>query len=398
MTGPVFDAAVVGAGILGAATAAELCRRHPGWRVLVLEKEAAPARHQTGRNSGVIHSGVYYTPGSLKARLCREGLERTYAYARAQDIPVEARGKLLVATDAAELGRLEALEARAAQNDVAAERLDKAGLAAHEPHVAGLGALRIPATGIVDYVGITRALLAEVEAADGVLRFETALTGLAQAADGCWTLSTPQGAFRAARVVLCGGLQSDRLARMAGLETDLRILPFRGDYYTLPPEKARIVHHLIYPVPDPALPFLGVHLTPMIDGTITVGPNAVLSLAREGYGKLSLNLRDAGQALGYPGLWRTLARHPRAVAAELASAASRRRYLRLVQKYCPALRLADLTRHHAGNRAQLIRRDGTLVDDFMILRGKGLTAVLNAPSPAATSALPIAEHIHGLVD
>mgnify|MGYP000259139422 CR=1 FL=1 len=392
-----FDAAVIGAGIIGAATAAELCRAHPGWRVLVLEKEAAPARHQTGRNSGVIHSGVYYTPGTLKARLCREGLERTYAYARARNIPVEARGKLLVATDAAELARLDALEVRAAENGVEVQRLDAAGLNACEPNVAGLGALRIPATGIVDYVGITRALLAEVEDAGGTIAFRTPLTGLRRRG-GVWRIVTGRGDFTAARVVLCGGLQSDRLARMAGLKTDLRIVPFRGDYYTLPSRRAGIVHHLIYPVPDPALPFLGVHLTPMVDGRITLGPNAVLSLAREGYGKLSVNLRDAAGALGHPGLWKTLARHPGAVAAEFLSAASRRRYLRLVQKYCPALTLADLRGHHAGVRAQLIGRDGKLVDDFLILRGEGMTAVLNAPSPAATSALPIAAHIRGMVD
>lgn len=387
-----FDAAVIGAGIIGAAVAAELCRQHPDWHVVVVEKCDTPAFHQTGRNSGVIHSGVYYTPNSLKARLCREGLEQTYAYCAANGIAVEQRGKLLVATDAAELARLDALEERAVQNHVAAERLDKAALHAIEPNIAGLGALRIPSTGIVDYVGLTRALLAEVEAADGTLFFRTPVTALGSCRDG-WQMTTPRGTIRAARVVSCGGLQSDRLARMAGLHSDMRILPFRGEYFTLPPHRARIVHHLIYPVPDPSLPFLGVHLTPMIDGSITVGPNAVLSLAREGYGKLSVNLRDAAEALGYQGLWRTLARHPRAVALEIASALSRRRYLTLVRKYCPELTLSDLKGYHAGNRAQLVRRDGTLVDDFLILEAPGLTAVLNAPSPAATSALPIAQHI-----
>ncbi len=389
---PVFDAAIIGAGIVGAAVAAELARRHPGWRLLVLEKESDPARHQTGRNSGVIHSGVYYTPGSLKAKLCREGLERTYAYCHAKGVAAEKRGKLLVATDAADLARLDALETRAAENEVIAERLDEAGLKAHEPHVTGLGALRIPATGIVDYVGMTRALLAEVEGAGGEIRFGTELSALEPRGEA-WRLRWSGGEATSGRVILCGGLQSDRLARMAGLENDLRILPFRGDYYTLPASRAGIVHHMIYPVPDPALPFLGVHLTPMIDGSITLGPNAVLSLAREGYGKAAVNLRDAREALGYPGLWRVLARYPRAVAGELASALSKRRYLRLVQRYCPSLRLADLTQHHAGNRAQLMRRDGTLVDDFLILTAPGLTAVLNAPSPAATSALPIAAHI-----
>ena len=387
-----FDAAVVGAGIIGAAVAAELCRQNPDWRVLVMDKSTGPARHQTGRNSGVIHSGVYYTPGSLKARLCREGLDETDAYCAANGIPVEQRGKLLVATDAAELARLDALQERAAENHVTAERLDKAALHAIEPAIAGHGALRIPSTGIVDYVAMTRALLAEVEGADGTILFKTLLTALKSGSDG-WQMTTPRGTIRATRVVLCGGLQSDRLARMAGLQTDMRILPFRGEYFTLAPHRARIVHHLIYPVPDPSLPFLGVHLTPMIDGSITVGPNAVLSLAREGYGKLSVNLRDAIDALGYPGLWRTLARHPRAVALEIASAVSRRRYLKLVRKYCPELTLSDLAGYHAGNRAQLVRRDGTLVDDFLILEATGLTAALNAPSPAATSALPIARHI-----
>lgn len=387
-----FDAVVVGAGIVGAATAAELAARRPAWRIAVLEKEEGPARHQTGRNSGVIHSGVYYTPGGLKARLCREGLERTYAFCAARNIPAEKRGKLLVATDAEEEERLGALEARAAENGVAVERLDQAGLRAAEPAVSGVGALRVPATGIVDYVAITRALLADVENAGGAVRYRAPVTALRRAGAG-FSLTAGGAEIEAGRVIGCGGLTSDRLARLAGLKIGVRIVPFRGEYYVLPAARGQLVSHLIYPVPNPALPFLGVHLTPMIDGTITIGPNAVLALAREKYGKFSVAARDAAEALLYSGLWRAIARHPRATWNELAGSLSRRRYLAEAQKYCAALTMADLAAYRSGVRAQAVRPNGALVDDFLIEGDAGLTMVLNAPSPAATSALPIARSL-----
>jgi len=384
-----YDAIVIGAGIVGAATAAELVRRKPGWRVLVLEKEREPARHQTGRNSGVIHSGVYYTPGSLKARLCFEGLERTYAFARARNIPVERRGKLLVATDDLERERLDGLEARAVDNGVMVERLDQADLRRHEPNVAGVAALLVPATGIVDYAAITRALLTDVEQADGTVEFGADADRIETHGDRV-TVAASGTRYDAGLLIGCGGLASDRLARLAGMAPDVRIVPFRGEYFTLPRSRGRFVDHLIYPVPNPALPFLGVHLTPMIDGTITVGPNAVLSLAREKYAKFSVDLRDAAAALAYPGTWRAIAAHPAATWNEFRGWISRRRFLSEARKYCPDLTLADLGRYRAGNRAQAIRRDGSLVDDFLIESEGPVAMVLNAPSPAATSAMPIA--------
>ncbi len=387
-----FDAMVIGAGILGAATASRLCARRPGWRVLVVEKEPGPARHQTGRNSGVLHSGVYYTPGGLKARLCAEGLERTRALCAARGIGFERRGKLLVATDDADKARLDALRVRAVQNGVVTEDLDAAGLRRLEPHVAGQAALRIPATAIVDYVAMTRSLLGDVETAGGEVRFEAEVTGCDAVGAG-YRLRVGGASIETTRVIGCGGLASDRLARLAGLDPEIRILPFRGEYYVLDPRLNAVVHHLIYPVPNPALPFLGVHLTPMIDGSITVGPNAVLSLARERYGRFAVSPLDAASALTYPGLWRTLMRHKKASFDELRGSLFKSVFLRQVQRYCPELRMQDLRGYRAGNRAQAVRRDGTLVDDFLVEQRDGITMVLNAPSPAATSALPIADYL-----
>ncbi|WP_353476656.1 L-2-hydroxyglutarate oxidase (plasmid) [Salipiger sp. H15] len=402
MNTTVCDYLIIGAGILGAALGAEVARRNPGKRVQVVEKEALPAFHQTGRNSGVVHSGVYYTPGSLKARFCREGLEETRAFCAAHGIGYDARGKLIVATDALEESRLGALETRAAENGVTAHRLDAAGLRQREPNVSGVAALHIPATAIVDYTGVTRALLAQVEDSGGAVRFNAEVTGIRATGDSHEVLinggKTAQDRISAGRVIACTGLASDRVARMLGIDPEVRILPFRGEYFVLPPRLNTVVHSMIYPVPDPALPFLGVHLTPMIDGTITVGPNAVLSLAREKYGRFSVDARDAASALFYPGLWRTLARHPRATLNELKGSMFRGAYLKLVQKYSPGITLADLGTYRSANRAQAVRPDGTLVDDFLIRSLGGVTAVLNAPSPAATSAMPIARHIAGMLD
>lgn len=392
-----FDFVIIGAGIVGAALGAEIARRQPQARILVAEKESRPAFHQTGRNSGVVHSGVYYTPGSLKARFCREGLEETRAFCSARGIGYEARGKMIVATDSLEQSRLDALEARAAQNEVHAERIDTATLRRLEPQINGLAALRIPATAIVDYTGVTKALLGDVERAGGQIRFNAPLRQARSLASGAMVLQLGDTQVEAGRVIACAGLSADRVARCLGITPGIRILPFRGEYFVLPPALNTVVHHLIYPVPDPALPFLGVHLTPMIDGTITVGPNAVLSLAREKYSHFSVDARDATDSLLYGGLWRLLARHPRASFDELLGSLSRQRYLERVQKYCPKVRLEDLGTYRSANRAQAVRPDGTLVDDFLIESAGAAVAVLNAPSPAATSAMPIARHIADLV-
>ncbi|MGH7002916.1 MAG: L-2-hydroxyglutarate oxidase, partial [Alphaproteobacteria bacterium] len=372
MSGRTYDFLIVGAGIVGAALAAEILSRRPGSRLLLVDKEATPAFHQTGRNSGVVHSGVYYKPGSLKARFCREGLELTRAFCKARNIRYETRGKLLVATNDQEQFRLAALAERAAENGVMAEALDARALRLLEPEVAGKAALRIPATAIVDYVGITRTLLADVERAGGEIRFNAAVSAITVGA-GVSRVTVGGQMIEAGRVVACAGLTSDRFARLAGIDPEIRIVPFRGEYFVLPPALNTVVHHLIYPVPDPTLPFLGVHLTPMIDGTITVGPNAVLALAREKYDRFSFDLADAADALGYPGLWRMMARHPRATFEEMRGWLSRRVYLAAVQKYCPRIRLSDMRTYRSANRAQAVRPDGQLIDDFLIRTEGGIT-------------------------
>ncbi|WP_280433528.1 L-2-hydroxyglutarate oxidase [Nocardia brasiliensis] len=388
----MYDFCVIGGGIVGVATAHRILRRHPGATLVLLEKGAALATHQTGHNSGVIHSGIYYPPDSLKARLCRQGARWTKEFAAAQGIPFEVCGKLLVATDAAERQRMLALHERSVTNGVAVELIDAAELRRREPNVRGVGALFVPDTGIVDYTRITAALAAEVAAAGGELVFGAEVTALTET-DSAVTATGPAGSWSARTLVVCAGLQADRLARMAGLRNDFRIVPFRGEYYQLPPERAGLVRTLIYPIPDPELPFLGVHLSPTIDGTLTVGPNAVLGLAREGYRKGSFDARDAGAVLGFPGVHRVARANIRTGLRELRNSVFKRGYLAECRKYCPELTLADLRPREAGIRAQAVLRDGTLVHDFMIERTPRSVHVLNAPSPAATSAMPIAEHI-----
>lgn len=396
MATPTYDYLIIGAGIIGAALAAEISRRRPGARLLVLDKESRAAFHQTGRNSGVVHSGVYYTPGSLKARFCREGLARLQAFSRTHGIGYDTRGKLLVATNEQEVTRLDSLAQRAADNGVTAHRLDRSTLQACEPAVAGLAALQIPETAIIDYTGVTRALLAQVENAGGTLRFGQPVNHVATTQSG-YRVRIGNESVETGRIIACAGLASDRVARLLGIDPEIRIVPFRGEYFVLPAALNQVVHHLIYPVPDPTLPFLGVHLTPMIDGSITVGPNAVLALAREKYQRFSFDARDAADALTYPGLWKILARHPRATWQELKGSFSKQTYLQAVRKYCPRITLSDLQTYRSANRAQAVRADGSLVDDFLIKTQDGATAILNAPSPAATCSLPIAAHIADLI-
>ncbi|MFE9579533.1 L-2-hydroxyglutarate oxidase [Nocardia sp. NPDC006044] len=392
MPNSTYDFCVIGGGIVGVATAHRILHRHPGATLVLLEKANALATHQTGHNSGVIHSGIYYPPDSLKARLCRRGASWTKKFAAAQGIPYQVCGKLLVATDAAEQRRMLALHERSVRNGVAVELLDAAELRRREPRVTGVGALFVPDTGIVDYTAITAALAAEVRSAGGQLVFGAEITALAET-DATVTATGPAGSWTARTLVVCAGLQADRLARMAGLRNDFRIVPFRGEYYQLPPERAGLVRTLIYPIPDPTLPFLGVHLSPTIDGTLTVGPNAVLGLAREGYRKGSFDARDARAILGFPGVHRVAAANVRTGLRELRNSLFKRGYLAECRRYCPELTLADLRPREAGIRAQAVLRDGTLVHDFMIERTPRSVHVLNAPSPAATSAMPIAEYI-----
>jgi L-2-hydroxyglutarate oxidase len=390
----LYDYAVVGGGIVGISTAWSLLQSEPGCKVVVLDKEDDVARHQTGRNSGVIHAGVYYAPGSLKARLCKEGAAATKAFCAAHDIPMEHCGKLIVATSELELSRLDDLEKRTQTNSIAYERLDACELRRREPNIEGMGAMLIPSTSIVNYGQITRSLANLVRSAGGHIRLGVEVRGLREE-NNAVELATHQGLVRARRMVNCAGLFADRLARWCGVGGDFRIVPFRGEYYRLGPDRNAIVRHLIYPVPDPGLPFLGVHLTRMIDGSVTVGPNAVLSLKREGYSRFAFNLRDAMQTLLFPGFWRVARANLRSGSSELANSLIKRRYLALCRKYCPDLGLSDFHPHAPGVRAQAVMRDGTLVHDFLIRRTARTIHVCNAPSPAATSALPIGREIAG---
>ncbi|HJW00921.1 MAG TPA: L-2-hydroxyglutarate oxidase [Arthrobacter sp.] len=387
-----FDYCVVGGGIVGLATAYQLLRKDPGASLVLLEAADRLASHQTGHNSGVIHSGIYYAPDSLKARFSKAGAEQTKDFCREHGLRYEEPGKLLVATTELESERLAALEERAAIHGLACERIDQSELRRREPNVAGLGALFIPSTGIVDYTAVALKLAELVAAAGGHVITGARVTAITERLDRV-EVSTAQETFSCARLVVCAGLQSDRLAELAGLDIDVQIIPFRGEYFELPAAKSGYVRHLIYPVPDPALPFLGVHLTPTVAGTITVGPNAVLGLSREGYPKFSLNVRDVARYVRFPGLWRVARTHAATAAREVRNSLFKGSYLKECQKYAPGLTIADLLPYEAGIRAQAVRRDGTLIHDFLLAETDRMIHVLNAPSPAATAALPIGEHL-----
>ncbi|MFC7448769.1 L-2-hydroxyglutarate oxidase [Rhodococcus daqingensis] len=388
----MYDFCVIGAGIVGVAVAREILHRQPGSSLLVVDKADALAAHQTGHNSGVIHSGIYYGPGSLKAELSRRGAEMTTGFALDHGVAVDVRGKLLVATDDAELARMRALHERSEANGLDVEVLDAVELRRREPAITGVGALFVPTTGIVDYRRITEVMADQVRSAGGEIRLGTAVTAIAESAAGV-TVSGPSGSWSARRLVVCAGLQADRLARMAGIRTEFQIIPFRGEYYELPASRSELVHHLIYPIPDPALPFLGVHLSPTIEGGLTVGPNAVLGMAREGYRKFSVDRRDVWEYLRFPGFYRVVRAHLRTGVGELRDSLLKSGYLARCRKYCPELTIDDLLPRESGIRAQAVLRDGTLVHDFLIERTPRSLHVLNAPSPAATAALPIAETV-----
>ncbi|QFG69764.1 L-2-hydroxyglutarate oxidase [Ornithinimicrobium pratense] len=388
------DVVVIGGGIVGLSTAMTLLQQRPGLDVLVVEKEQSLGRHQTGHNSGVIHAGVYYTPGSLKARLCTAGARATQEFCDEHDVPYRTVGKLIVATDDAELARMDALYERATANGLALERVDAAELHRREPHITGVGALWSPGTGIVDYTQVCQAMAREIARLGGQVQLGTRVTAITESLsevriDVASPGGEPDGPVYGRTLVVCAGIQADRLARLAGIDSDVRIVPFRGEYYRLPPSRNGIVSTLIYPVPDPALPFLGVHLTLMMDGGITVGPNAVLGLSREGYPKLSVNPQDAADIVRFPGFWRFVKGHVRSGLVEQWNSLYRPGYLALVRKYCPSLTLDDLGPEEAGIRAQAIRADGSMVEDFLVINTDRMVHVLNAPSPAATSALPI---------
>lgn len=384
---------VVGGGIIGLAAARQVRLERPDAEVTVVEKEPAVATHQTGRNSGVVHAGLYYAPGSLKARLCRRGVGLLRGFCDEHGIPYDECGKVVVATTEAELGPLRALEERARANGVPGLTwLDEAALGTVEPHAAGLAALHSPTTAIVDYARIGAALAADLEDHGGAVRLRAEVVRVEGGGRARVVLADGES-LAADRVLVCAGLQADRLARASGGDPEPRIVPFRGEYFALRPERASLVRGLIYPVPDPSLPFLGVHLTRTIDGDVLVGPNAVLSLARERYGRFRVDGRDALDALSWPGTARMMRTHWRAGIGEVARSASRRRFVRDARRYVPALRASDVVPARAGLRAQAIDRDGTLVDDFRLVTDGGVVWVRNAPSPGATSSLAIAEEL-----
>ncbi|HKL25109.1 MAG TPA: L-2-hydroxyglutarate oxidase [Desulfuromonadales bacterium] len=386
-----YDFIIVGGGILGLATARQLQQQFPGATVAVLEKEARLATHQTRHNSGVIHAGVYYAPGSLKARFCREGNRATKAFCRDQGILFRETGKLLVATDDREVERMQALVERCRSNDIETEVLDRQQLREREPHVVGVAAVWVPATGIVDFREVAVRMAELFTAAGGIVRTGRRVVGLREA--DLIEVATERETFVARFLIGCAGLHADRLAAMFGRPVDFKILPFRGEYFRLPDTKSDLVRHPIYPIPDPDLPFLGIHLTPMVDGTLTVGPNAALALAREGYSRWTVDRRDLFEMLGYPGLYRLIGKYPLATLAELKNSLYRPGYLQKVRRYCPQINLRDLRPYPAGVRAQAVRRDGTTLEDFLFVEGERSLIVGNAPSPAATSAMPIARHI-----
>ena len=383
---------VVGGGLVGLATARALRAALPAVPLVVLEKEPEIARHQSGRNSGILHSGLYYKPGSLKSRFTREGRRRLLDFCAARDIRHEVCGKVVVATSAAELPRLAALQARAAENEVETQWLDAAGLREREPHVRGEAALLVPATGIADFPAVARALAGELADSGVSLRRGVALDAVASIA-GSLRLHTSEGPLDAAFLVNCAGLFCDRVARLAGVDPPVRIVPFRGEYYRLRDSARSLVRHLVYPLPDPAVPFLGVHLHRTVDGEVWAGPNAVLAGRREGYRRRDLSARDAAEVLRFGGFWRLAARLGGKGVAELLRATSKRRFLAEARRLLPALALDDLLRAPAGVRAQAVDRAGNLVDDFLVQGGERSLHVLNAPSPAATSCLPIGEHL-----
>jgi (S)-2-hydroxyglutarate dehydrogenase len=387
------DIAVVGGGILGLAVARELGTRDPAASVCVLERESEIGTHQTGHNSGVIHAGVYYVPGSLKARLCVEGARELYDYCEARGLPSERCGKVIVATEDSELERLAELERRGHANGVPGlRRIDADGIAELEPHARGVAGLHSPGTGIADFGAVARAYAEDVAGADGAIATGCEVLGVSVNGRAL-RLAHSHGVTEARNAVFCAGAWADRLAVAAGADPDPRIVPFRGAYLRLRPERRHLVRSLIYPVPDPSLPFLGVHLTKHIDGDVLVGPTALMAGARDAYKLGRVRGRDLAETLAWPGTWRMLSRWWRTGVTELRHAALRSAFVHAAARYVPELEIGDVEASFAGVRAQALGRDGKLVDDFVFSHTDRALHVRNAPSPAATSSLAIARHV-----
>jgi L-2-hydroxyglutarate oxidase len=389
-----YEVVIIGGGIIGLSTAMQLLGRYPrAGKVAVVEKEAELATHQTGHNSGVIHSGIYYRPGSWKSQFCVAGVRKLIQFCEENEIEYEQCGKVIVATDESELGRLQNLYERGIANGVEGlELVEPERLKEIEPHSAGIKALWSPKTGIVDYVKVASAYAMRFQQAGGDIYTSAAVQKITSFA-GSLAVETSRGALRARHIINCAGLYADRVAEMMGEQTEVRIIPFRGEYYTLRPESQHLVKGLIYPVPDPRFPFLGVHYTRNIHGQVEAGPNAVLALAREGYRKSDFDLAESWEAITFPGFWKMSLQHWKTGVAEFHRSYSKKVFVHDLQRLLPEIRSEDLAPGGAGVRAQAVSRSGALLDDFSILRGQKAVHVLNAPSPGATSSLAIGEHL-----
>ena len=397
LTANRVDLTVVGAGIIGLATAHRYLLEHPGRSVVVLEKESDAARHQTGRNSGVLHSGIYYPPGTMKARLAVSGRSTMVDFCKENGIEHEVCGKVIVATRDDELDRLHSLQVRAGQNGLQAELVDRIRLAEIEPHCAGIEAVYVPSTGIVSYRAVCAVLSDLIEIAGGSISYETSVLDIEDAGDGA-RITTSAGEVISGLVVNCAGLRSDQVAEMVGASGGNRIVPFRGEYFEIVPERRHLVNGLIYPVPDPSFPFLGVHLTRMIDGSVHAGPNAVLALDREGYRWRAVSPTQVLEHLRNRGLWKLARKYWRTGAGEVWRSLSKEAFVRALQRLVPDIRSEDLEPSPAGVRAQAMDADGQLLDDFAITQAGNSMHVLNAPSPAATASLEIANQIVQMID
>ncbi|MEP0914697.1 L-2-hydroxyglutarate oxidase [Leptolyngbya sp. GB1-A1] len=388
----MYDFAIIGGGIVGLSVGMALGKRYPDCKILLLEKESQWAFHQTGNNSGVIHSGVYYKPGSFKAKFCRDGCESMVNFCQEHNIPHEVCGKVIVATEEKELPLLENLYQRGLQNGIPVARIAAEQVKEYEPYVNCLAGIRVHSTGIADYKKVAQKYAELIEQQGGDLRLNTRVLKIKSTAQG-QVVETNQGDFSARFVVNCAGLQSDRVAKLGGVDPQAKIVPFRGEYYELTPEKRYLVKGLIYPVPNPDFPFLGVHFTRMIDGTVHAGPNAVLSLKREGYKKTDFDLRDFAEVMAFPGFWKLAAKHYDEGFKEIVRSFSKAAFVHSLQRLIPDVQMDDVIPTHAGVRAQALMDDGKLVDDFLIIPGDRSIHVCNAPSPAATSSLEIGKAV-----
>lgn len=388
----MYDFAIIGGGIVGLSTGMMLGKKYPHARILVLEKESQWAFHQTGNNSGVIHSGVYYKPGSFKAKFCRDGANSMVQFCQEHGIDYEVCGKVIVATNEAELPRLENLYQRGLANSIPVKRISAEEVKEYEPHVSSVGGIFVKTTGIVNYKQVCCKYAEIIQVQGGDLRLNTKVLRIISTSDR-QIIETNNGEFATKFVINCAGLFSDRIAKLAGVNPQAKIVPFRGEYYELTPEKRYLVKGLIYPVPNPAFPFLGVHFTRMIDGSVHAGPNAVLSLKREGYTKTDFDLRDFTEVITYPGFWKLAAKHADEGIKEIIRSFSKAAFVRSLQQLIPEVTAADVIPTHAGVRAQALMENGALVDDFLIIHTENAVHVCNAPSPAATSSLEIGKAI-----